>query len=74
VQLQTEISRQDKPPRHLFFLPVRRHRLGQGVQNLFLEAQLKKLLLVGLTNDFELVKLAVAKGFQHPLRVVFDEP
>ncbi len=73
VQLQTEISRQDKPPRHLFFLALRGHRLGQGVQNLLPEAQLEKLLLVGLTNDFELIKLTTAKGFQDPLRVVFDE-
>jgi hypothetical protein len=73
VQLQTEIGRQDKPPWHLFLLPVRRHRLGQGFQNLFLQAQLEKLLLVGLTDDFELVKLTTAKGFQDPLRVVFDE-
>ena len=73
VQLQTEVGRQDEPPRHLFFLAVGRHRLGQGVQHLFLEAQLEKLLLVGLTDDFELVELATAEGFQDPLRVVFDE-
>jgi hypothetical protein len=73
VQLQAQISRQDKPPRHLFFLALRRHRLRQGVENLFFEAQLKKLFLVGLADDFELVKLAAAKGFQDPLRVVFDQ-
>ena len=73
MQLQTEISCQHKPPRHLFFLPIRRHRLGQGVQNLFLQAQLEKLLLVSLTDNFELVKLATAESLQDPLRVVFDE-
>ena len=73
MQLQTEISRQDKPPRHLFFLAVGGHRLSQGVQNLFLEAQFEELLLVGLTDDFELIKLTTAKGFQDPLRVVLDK-
>jgi hypothetical protein len=43
------------------------------VQNLFLEAQLEKLLLVGLADNFELIELAPAEGFQYPLRVILDE-
>jgi len=73
MQLQTQIGRQDKPPRDLFLFPVRGHRLGQRVQHLLLETQLEKLLLVGLADDLELIKLAPAEGFQHPLRVVLDE-
>ena len=40
----------------------------------FLEAQFEKLFLVGLADNLELIKLAPAEGFQHPLRVILDEP
>ena len=74
MQLQTEIGRQDKPLRDFLLLATGGHHLGQGVQDLFFEAQLEKLLLVGLADNLELIKLAAAEGFQHPLRVILDEP
>src|SRR5437899_3037845 len=54
VQLQAEIGRQDKPARHLFLLAGRGHLLGQRLQHLLFEAQLKELFLIGLANDFDL--------------------
>src|SRR6266853_294981 len=73
VQLQAEIGRQDKPARHLFLLAGRGHVLGQRLQHLFFEAQLKELFLIGLANDFDLIKLASTEGLQHPPRMVFNE-
>jgi hypothetical protein len=73
VQLQTEIGRQRESHRHFLFLSVRGELLGQGLQNLLFEAQLEELLLVGLADDFDLIKLAARESLQHPLGVRFDE-
>jgi len=43
VQLQTEIGRQDKPPRYRFFLAVGGHRLGQGIQDLLFDQGLAQM-------------------------------
>jgi hypothetical protein len=73
VQLQTEIGRQHEPPRHLFLFTVRGQLLGQGIQNLFFEAQFKAFLLVGLADNLDLIELPAAEGFQNRLRMIFDE-
>ena len=73
VQLQTQIGGQFKPQRHFFFFPGRGHFLGQGRQNLFLEAQLEKLLLVGFANDLELVEFSPPESLQNPLLVKFND-
>ena len=73
VQLQTQIGRQDEPPRHFFFVAGRGHLLGQSVQHPLLKAELKKLLLVGLADNLDLIELAATESFQHLLGVVLDE-
>jgi hypothetical protein len=69
VQVQTQIGRQDKPAGHFFFLAPRGHLPGQSLQHFLLEAEFKKLLLVGLADDFDLIKLPPPEGFQDPLRM-----
>jgi hypothetical protein len=38
-----------------------------------LEAQLEELLLVGLADDLDLIKLATTESFQNPLRMMLDQ-
>jgi len=66
VQLQTEIGRQQEPQRHFFFLSEGGQLFGQGLQNLLFEAQLEELLLVGLADDFDLIKLSTTESLEHP--------
>src|ERR1035441_4680299 len=73
VQLPTQIGRQDKPPGHFLLLSRRGHLLGLGVQHLLPEAEFKKLLLVGLADDLDLVKLPAPEGLQNPLRMMLNE-
>ena len=73
VQLQTEIGGENKPERHFLLLPGRGHLFGQTRQHLLFEAQLEELLLVGLADDLDLIKLAAPEGRQHSLRMVFDD-
>jgi hypothetical protein len=72
VQLQTHVAGQNKPPGHFLLSPGGGHSLSQFHQNILAKAQFKKLLLVGLANDLDLVKDAEPELFKNPLGVVFD--
>ena len=63
----------DEPARHRLLFTGRGHRLGQGVEHLLLKTELEELLLIGLADEFQLVKLATSKGLQNSLRMGFDE-
>jgi hypothetical protein len=62
-----------KPTGYFFFFPGRGHLLGQGLKDLFLEAKLKEFFLIGLADDFNLIELTPAKGFQNMLLVMLND-
>src|SRR5437879_3382082 len=66
-------ARQHKPARDLLLFAGGRHPLGQGDQNPLLEAALEEIPLIGLTDDFQAVKVALAEGGQDLLGLVFDK-
>ena len=62
-----------KLTRYFLFFPGRGHLLGQAQKNLFLEAKLKEFFLIGFADDFNLIELTAAKGFQDLLRVMLND-
>lgn len=49
------------------------HLFGQGRKDLLMKAQYEALLLIGFSDDLQLVELPLAKGLQQPLRVILND-
>ena len=73
MQLQTQVGRQDEPPRHFLLLAIGGHGRGQPFEQLLAKQPLEELPLIRFADDLQRVELSAPQGVQYPLRMMLDD-